>query len=57
MPMKPRIASNIIIRAMSSTATKAIGGRTLGAIRWKMIAGRSAQDWPPGHIRAGAPKA
>ena len=32
-PMKPRIASKIIMRATSSTATKAIGGRMLGANR------------------------
>jgi hypothetical protein len=32
MPMKPRTASKIIMRAMSSTAPKAMGGSTLGAI-------------------------
>ena len=37
MPMKPRIASKIIIRATSSTATNAIGGRMLGAISASMI--------------------
>lgn len=37
MPMKPRIASKIIIRATSSTATKAIGGRMLGAIGVNMM--------------------
>ena len=36
-PRKPRIASKIIIRATSSTATKAIGGSTLGMINNVMI--------------------
>ena len=37
MPMKPKIASKIIMRATSSRATKATGGRMLGAICCSMM--------------------
>jgi hypothetical protein len=37
MPMKPKIDSKIIMRATSSTATKAIGGRMFGAIMRVMM--------------------